>query len=115
VPFQLGDNEAVPLGYVIFEQYRAESGGYALHVRLILDDDRYTVQRADEARSFEPGIEPISFFQCLRVERDDRVYRRALLVIERVHALTETACRIRDSCFALNTCRNLPCLGLRPF
>src|SRR5215475_13681359 len=64
-------HKAVAIWIVIFEYHRAQRRRHAGDVSLILHDHRNAVQRANEARSLERGIEPVGCFESLGVERDD--------------------------------------------
>ena len=68
---------------VVLEQHRAQCRRHALHVGLILHDDRNAVQRADEARLLQMRVEPVGFLERGGIERDQRVDRRAFLVVGR--------------------------------
>ena len=78
---QLGDDEGVVARHVVLEQHRAERRRHAFDVALVLHDDRDAVQRTDEAGCLECGIEPVGFFQRGWIERNDRIDRRALLIV----------------------------------
>ena len=79
--FELGDDEGIAAGIIIFEQQRAQSRRHRRRVALVLHDDRYAVQRPHRTRGLVRGVEAVGFCERVGIERNDRIDRRAIFVI----------------------------------
>jgi hypothetical protein len=78
---QLLGHERVAVGKIVLEQDGTERRRHSSHVELVFHDEGDAVQRPREPRLLERGVQTIGFLQRLRVDRDDRIERRTLLVV----------------------------------
>src|SRR5438477_642113 len=77
-----GDQGSVGRRKIVLPTLKARGHRHARGVDAILHEDRNAMQRADElTRGSETCVERIRFGQRLRIEVDDRVKVRALLVV----------------------------------
>ena len=79
---RLGDREAFRSGLVVAKQDRPEGRLHAFDVDLILHDDRNAVQRTYKAPvAFEGGVERRRFVASVWVGGNQRIDRRAFLIV----------------------------------
>ena len=65
---ELGDDEGIAAGIIVFEEQRAQGRRHRDRIALILHDDRYAVQRPHRPGGFVSRVETVCFCEGVGIE-----------------------------------------------